>query len=123
MNDEGTLLVGTRGGDIIEIKGSQEFNILVNSHYDEELWGLAIHPSAPICASCGGDKTIRTWDLIQGCMILTTKPLAQDMRAIDYSPNGRMLICGVMNGMVLLLDSDSLTTLNSIQSSFKGKDC
>ena len=123
VSDRGNLLVGTRGGDIIEISNSQEFNILGNSHYDGELWGLALHPSAPICATCGGDKTIRTWDLIQGNMILTTKPLAQDMRAIDFSPNGKLLVCGVMNGTILLLDAESLTTLCSVQSCFKGKDC
>lgn len=123
VSDEGNVLVGTRGGDIIEIKDSQEFNIILNSHYDGELWGLSVHPSAPICATCGGDKTIRTWDLVQGCMLLTTKPLAQDMRAIDYSPNGRQLVSGLMNGMVILLDSEGLNTLSSLQSTFKGKDC
>ena len=123
VTDQGDLLIGTRGGDILEIKDLQEFNILVNSHFDGELWGLAIHPSAPIVATCGGDKTIRTWDLHQGSMIMATKPLAQDMRALDYSPSGRNLVCGLVNGMVLLLDSDSLTTLCSVQSSFKGKDC
>ena len=123
VSDQGDMLIGTRGGDLLEIKDLQEFNVLGNSHYDGELWGLTMHPSAPFCATCGGDKTIRTWDLIQGNMIMATKPLAQDMRALDYSPSGRNLICGLVNGMILLLDSDTLTTLCSVQSSFKGKDC
>lgn len=123
VNDQESLLIGTRGADILEIKDSQEFNILGNGHYDGELWGLTMHPSAPICATCGGDKTIRTWDLIQGNMIASTRPLAQDLRALDYSPNGKMIVCGLINGMILIVDAENLTTINSVQSSFKGKDC
>ena len=45
------------------------------------------------------------------------------MRALDWSPDGQTLVSGLMNGAVILLVADSLTTLHNYQSSFKGRDC
>jgi microtubule-associated protein-like 6 len=120
---DGTVLVGTRGSEILEIKNWEEVESLVTGHFNGELWGLAIHPFQPFCATCGGDKTIRIWDLAQGTMTLAIKPLAQDMRAIDWSPDGALLVVGLMNGVILLLDASTLGTLSNLQSSFRGKDC
>jgi microtubule-associated protein-like 6 len=39
----GMILVGTRGGEIIEFGGPKPA-IFMRSHYDGELWGLATHP-------------------------------------------------------------------------------
>jgi hypothetical protein len=39
----GTILVGTRGGEIMEL-GGQKPVVLMRSHCDGELWGLASHP-------------------------------------------------------------------------------
>ncbi|CAG9325772.1 unnamed protein product [Blepharisma stoltei] len=123
INSAGTVLVGTRSAEILEIRNWQEVESLGSGHYDGELWGLAMHPEHPLCATCGGDKTIRIWDLAQGIQLLAIKPLSHDMRAIDWSPDGRYLASGLMNGMVILLDASSLSNLSSLQSTFKGKDC
>ena len=44
-------------------------------------------------------------------MLIWTDPLRYDMRAIDYSPDGRTLATGLMNGVVMLLDASNLKTL------------
>lgn len=122
INPQGTVLVGTRSAEILEIRNWQEVESLGSGHYDGELWGLAMHPQYPLCATCGGDKTIRIWDLSQGVSVLAIKPLTHDMRALDWSPDGRFIVSGLVNGMVILLDASTLSNLSSLQSTFKGKD-
>jgi hypothetical protein len=39
----GAILVGTRGGEIMEFGGAKPA-IHMRSHYEGELWGLASHP-------------------------------------------------------------------------------
>ena len=41
-----SVLVGTRGGEIIEFLGDQS-KVHMRSHYESELWGLAMHPTLP----------------------------------------------------------------------------
>ena len=46
---DGRLLVGTRGGEIIEFQlTSAKTNVHMRSHYDDELWGLAVHPTKSV---------------------------------------------------------------------------
>jgi WD40 repeat protein len=46
------MLIGTRGGEIVSIQG-QDTQVLMRSHSNNELWGLAVHPR---------EKTMTTWD-------------------------------------------------------------
>jgi len=41
------LLVGTRGGEIltVDITETDKKNLILNSHFSKELWGLAVHPT------------------------------------------------------------------------------
>lgn len=57
----GEILIGTRGGEIIEVgAGRNTGTVIAQSHYKDELWGLATHPQRPeIVVSAGDDKTIR----------------------------------------------------------------
>lgn len=40
----GCILVGTRGGEIVEFGGPKPL-VHMRSHYNGELWGLATHPA------------------------------------------------------------------------------
>ena len=122
-SDPNTLLIGTRGCEIIEIQAWRTAETYINGHFNGELWGLCLHPQEPMCATCGGDKTIRIWHLQEGNMVLAIKPLPQDLRAMDWSLDGNYIVAGLMNGVVMLLDASTLSTLSTHQSSFKGKDC
>lgn len=62
------LLVGTKGSEILEVRSSErdanpQAAILQRGHSDGELWGLAVSPTKNQVATCGGDKTVRIWEL------------------------------------------------------------
>ena len=120
---ENCLYVTTKGCDVAMVENWQKVEFISTGHFSGDVWALAVNPSQPQCATGGGDKTIRIWDLETGAMLLAIKPLPQDLRALDWSHDGRLIIAGLVNGVILLLEASSLNTLSHFQSSFKGKDC
>ena len=116
--DGNTLLVGTRGSEIYEVQKSGKTELLLQGHYDGELWGCAVCPNQMKYVTCGGDNTIRTWDAKKFTMIASTKPLENDVRAVDWSPNGKFIIAGDMKGKILLFDAKDLTLKDTLQSTF-----
>ena len=120
---ENCIYVCTRGCDVAQIEDWRKVEFISTGHFTGEVWALTTNPTQPQCATGGGDRTIRIWDLETGTMLLAIKPLPQDLRALDWSNDGRLLVAGLVNGVILLLDANSLNTLSHYQSSFKGKDC
>ena len=58
------VCVGTRGGEIVEFNvASGEPTVYLRSHYDDELWGLAVHPSKALVYTLGRDGLLGIWDL------------------------------------------------------------
>ena len=58
----GHILVGTRGGEILELGGPQPL-IHMRSHCDGELWGLTPHPSRAEFITLGNDNMLAIWDV------------------------------------------------------------
>jgi len=118
------LLVGTYGGEIVEISadkggshgkksgdggvsGDQRnldlsqstAEVLLHSHYSGELWGLAPHPiDADIYATVGDDKTLRVWSIKANCM-LKAVPLHWPARCVAWHPLGTALAVGFHEGV------------------------
>jgi WD40 repeat protein len=61
-------------------------------HHMGELWGLSPHPSQARFATCGDDRTVRTWDVV-GRKEINKAVFEGLMRAIAYSPDGKHLAC------------------------------
>ena len=127
LKQDGTYLIGTRSSEIYEGKQSS-WNLLLQGHYEGELWGCAVSPSNYRFATAGGDKTVRIWDMTTRSMITGTKRLDEEIRAIDWSNNGKLLVGGDVKGKLLLFDveslktnADNLKTLDTIQTGFKPK--
>lgn len=61
-SSEGYILIGTRGGEIIELS-DDSCNILIRGHFDEELWGLCVHPVDNKFYTAGQDKLLAEWSI------------------------------------------------------------
>lgn len=113
------ILVGTYGGEIIEISCKQSehstkqagslvglaganfdlstssVDVLLHSHYSGELWGLACHPVNPDCvATVGDDSTVRLWSLSRKKMI-SCLVLQWPARCVAWNPSGDILAVGL----------------------------
>ena len=122
-NSKGEMIVGTRGGEIVEIslKDKTMLRSIMKSHYEYELWALTINPTNSYeCATGGGDKTLRIWDLKnykqKGFLMLP-----EDFRAIDWSSDGKFIIIGTLNGLIYYVDANTLKRSSSFQSIFYGE--
>lgn len=60
----GHLLVGTRGGELIELGAvaSEAPRMLLKSHFDGEVHGLATHPRAAEFLTVGRDNLLAVWN-------------------------------------------------------------
>lgn len=90
-------MIGTRSAEIFNGKLNSGNNPekLFECHYEGELWGCATDPKAAKFVTCGGDRTIRTWDISQKKMLNSTEPLPNDVRSVDWSPlTGSMIVAG-----------------------------
>jgi microtubule-associated protein-like 6 len=60
----GAVLVGTRGGEIIEFStANPKPQVLMRSHFEGELWGLAPHPTRAEFVTVGQDSVLAIWDI------------------------------------------------------------
>jgi WD40 repeat protein len=101
LKQDGSLLVGTRGSDVLEVTPQGQLsNIVVQGHYKGvphlyEVWGCASHPTEQVFASSGGDKTIRLWHETK--MIKVSKEFEHDITALDWSRCGNYIAAGDRN--------------------------
>ena len=122
INDKNLILIGTKGGDIVEI-ANKSSKILMQSHSEEELWGVAVNPINPfLVASGGGDKTLRIWDIKINKQVKFWM-CDQDFRAMDWSADGKFIVIGSMHGKIycISVEGDKCVLKGEpYQSIFKG---
>jgi microtubule-associated protein-like 6 len=123
VNFKGEMIVGTRGGEIVEInlQNKTMLHSIMKSHYEYELWALTINPTNSYeCATGGGDKTLRIWDLKKyqqkGFLMLP-----EDFRAIDWSSDGKFIIIGTLTGLIYYVDAKTLKRSSPFKSIFFGE--
>lgn len=105
-----TLLVGTSGGEIVEVCASSEnqaskslntfdissasATVLVYSHFSGELWGLAPHPTNPdIVVTVGDDSVLRIWSISKNAMV-SHQLLEWPARCVAWHPTGTCVAVG-----------------------------
>ncbi|KAI3380118.1 hypothetical protein SNEBB_001204 [Seison nebaliae] len=136
-----TMLVGTKGGEIIEIDiGKVSMRIITQGHGEGEVWGLATHPRKDECVTVSDDRTVRIWqlshmddqiesdsisDFSDSPMLFSASQNQHRMikgkrieyagRCCAYSYDGRHIGIGMKNGKFTVINSDNLEEVISFQ--------
>lgn len=106
-NKDGTkILIGTRGGEIVEFDEKKPQPILyLRSHFDDELWALAPHPTKAEVYTFSRDCMLGVWDLTTRRQTRHCK-LACGGDSLAFSNKGDLLVLGFLNGQILVLDDE-----------------
>jgi len=144
------LLVGTRAGDVFEVRdyqscaalqGDRDLDAITRGHADGELWALAVVRGGQNFVTAGEDNTICLWSvdkrkmlkraqisdkavkapLIKKASTTSTHPVNQCARACAISPDKKTIVIGCNNGEVAVFDTKTLQRKHLIDLNKFGK--
>eukprot|EP00163_Fabomonas_tropica_P029151 TRINITY_DN615_c0_g1_i1.p1 TRINITY_DN615_c0_g1~~TRINITY_DN615_c0_g1_i1.p1 ORF type:complete len:1806 (-),score=610.31 TRINITY_DN615_c0_g1_i1:143-5560(-) len=105
---DGEALIGTYGCDILEVDfGDEGVSVVMQGHEEGEVWGLATHPSKDTFATTSDDGTVRLYDMSDRKQT-ACKNLHAGGRSCDFSPDGKLLAVGLLDGSFNVLRASSL---------------
>jgi WD40 repeat protein len=115
------ILVGTRDGCISEIRSGGNKVVLMESHNDGEVWGMAVDSANGLVVTTGDDNQIKVWNISQrkcvgtgtldrtkgamrkagfGASTMATTGVNQQARALALSGSNGHLAVGLNDGHV-----------------------
>lgn len=80
--------------------------------HKQSINSISVHPSGKLMLSVGKDKTVRTWNLIQGRLAFVTN-LKESANLVRWSPNGQNFLLGY-NKRLDIYDIKTCGIVNSI---------
>ena len=93
---------------ILEVEKGGPIRLLIQGHMEGEVWGLARHPSLPLCATASDDGSVRMWDTAKHQMTGFIS-LSKAARCVDFSPDGSHLAVGLKDGCFVVLSTEDLS--------------
>jgi WD40 repeat protein len=103
--DADRIVVGTKENTIVEVALQSLKPIVRMEGHSGELWGLALHPTDPVVATCGHDKVLRCWDVYNRVEIAEKVVMFDGVvRACAFSPDGNTIAVGFRSGNLALVD-------------------
>jgi echinoderm microtubule-associated protein-like 6 len=104
---DGGFLVGTKAGDILTAGRSGRTRVVLDTHSEGELWGLATHPSEAQFATASEDRTLCLWDM-KSRSVVQKRELECGGRSVAYFPDGTMVAVGLTNGGFVVAQTDDV---------------
>jgi WD40 repeat protein len=131
------LLVGTRAGDVFELRdyaasaslqGDRDLDAITRGHGDGELWALAVVRGGQNFITAGEDNTICLWSVdkhkmlkraqisdkaskapkIKKASTTSSHPVNQCARACAISPDKKTIVIGTNDGKAAVFDTKTL---------------
>lgn len=120
--DIGTIVIGTEESVAVKLDMNlQGANTLFEAHFDDELWGLSMHPTdCNLAATVSRDRSIRIWDLAGHKQVKRLDlPFQKRVRNASasgggadvcaWSGDGAYLACGLLCGDVVIFKTSDWT--------------
>lgn len=121
VRGEKSVLIGTTKNCILQVGFDEKIDCLTKGHF-EETWGLCVHPSRPLFATCGYDKNLFLWNSEEKS-IVWNKQLANPLQSACFHPNGNLLAVATQNNKWQVLDSNTGEEFFSCEIGSEQHDC
>ncbi|CAD8171847.1 unnamed protein product [Paramecium pentaurelia] len=110
------------------LKNVQNLKLLLDCHYGGEVWGIAASRNSQTIITCGGDSVLRQWDINQYTLVKCSSQFENDIRAVDWSSDGKYIVVGDVRGCIYLVEPTNMNILDkknskagSLKQSAQGK--
>ena len=112
------LVVGTGNNNIYEAfvdpsAKTLRANVIMPSHSEGKILGMASHPGKAVFATCGEDKSLKTWDREERSILRETL-LGNEPTVLVYSVDGSRLVVGLSNGEIRIYDAATLECIGEV---------
>ena len=119
------LVVGTGNNSIYEAFVDEtattlEANVIMPSHSEGSIVGLASHPGKAIFATCGEDRSVKVWDREER-IISRERHMEYEPTALTFSADGSRLVVGQSTGQIAILNSSTLEYMAGVDRAPKRK--
>lgn len=108
------VLAGLKNGALVIVDvASADVVEIIEAAHSKEVWRVAILPSKQGCVSCGGDCTIKIWNLewlASGVLTLLharTLKLDEPVLDVQISPDGNLIAAALLDCTVKIFFSES----------------
>jgi WD40 repeat protein/Ca2+-binding EF-hand superfamily protein len=120
--DEKHIYVSTRSGNVLHVDREGGVKMLMCSHSNGSLKGLASLNRSPDFVTCGQDSLVARWNSTENT-IINCKQLPFPAEKICVSGDDKLLAVGCSNGLVLLINADTLNVMSSIKDRYREIQC
>ncbi|KAH7104251.1 WD-repeat-containing protein [Auriculariales sp. MPI-PUGE-AT-0066] len=110
------IAVGTKSGELMIYDIPSSSLVHTIAAHSGAVWGSHVRPDGQVLATCSADKTVKFWTIKypvkQGEMVALehtgSLQMPDDVLAIRYSPNGKLLAVALLDSTVKIFYQDTL---------------
>jgi WD40 repeat protein len=117
MHSDGSFLIGTEGGSVLEKKSYEvKFKPLISSASDDLLC-LCLSPTSSHLITFSCDLILRKYETSKH-QLTHSRKFSEKVTAMDWSKEGNVIVCADRKGKIYLLENEKLMELDEFQADF-----